>query len=184
MGKSSLLNRLCERNVAIVTDIPGTTRDVLETSIDIGGYPMTLIDTAGLRNATEDQIEQEGMARAKENARLADLIIVLCCADSVSKAMANRRISLAEYVQDYMERLGVDGLEEQRTVVAINKMDLAELDLIKSDGIVPLSCKTSSGLADIVQRIETELKLMYVKRNSALTWSIDLRRRNDNIHII
>lgn len=166
VGKSSLLNLLCKRSVAIVTDVPGTTRDVLETSIDVGGYPLVLMDTAGLRQDTGDQVELEGMKRAKENARLADLIIVLCSAEAVA---GSRCGTVAEYVVDYVHRLGIDGLEGKRTVVAINKMDLmAEGDLIKrlvagtddSTQVVGLSCKTSAGLPDIIQRIEQELKLM------------------------
>lgn len=174
VGKSSLLNLLCQRSVAIVTDVPGTTRDVLETSIDIGGYPLTLMDTAGLRPDTEDVVEVEGMSRAKENARLADLIIVLCSAESLALALGEgvkdcaggRDGLVAEYVRDYVNRLGIDGLEGKRTVVAINKMDLMTEDSIKSlaggadNTVVGLSCKTSSGLSDIIQRIEKELKLM------------------------
>lgn len=167
VGKSSLMNLLCQRSVAIVTDVPGTTRDVLETSIDIGGYPLTLSDTAGLRSVTEDVIEREGQSRAKENARLADLIIVLCSAESLAAAI-KQGSSVEQYVQEYTIRLGVDGLEGKPTVVAVNKMDLLPtVDLIESvasfDGaadVVGLSCKTSSGLKDIIGRIEKELKLM------------------------
>lgn len=180
VGKSSLLNLLCQRSVAIVTDVPGTTRDVLETSLDIGGYPLILMDTAGLREPTEDRVEIEGMSRAKENARLADLIIVLCSAESLAAAREQCSMGVSEYVKDYVQRLGIDGLDGKRIVVAINKMDLmaeeAE-DLIKSPSadvaatatsgrednplpVVGLSCRTSAGLSDIIQRIESELKLM------------------------
>lgn len=168
VGKSSLLNLLCQRSVAIVTDVPGTTRDVLETSLDVGGYPLTLMDTAGLRNGTEDRVEVEGMSRAKENARLADLVVVLCSAESLAEAVERRGCSVAEYVEDYVQRLGIDGLEEKRRVVAINKMDLMAEDLIKSPALagaadktfVGISCKTSCGLPAIIQRIEEELQVM------------------------
>ena len=63
-GKSSLVNRLARRDVAIVTPLPGTTRDVLEVHLDLGGYPVTLLDTAGLREAA-DLIEAEGVRRAR-----------------------------------------------------------------------------------------------------------------------
>jgi tRNA modification GTPase len=73
-GKSSLVNALAERDVAIVSAIPGTTRDALETRVVLGGVPVTLVDTAGLREAT-DEIEAEGVRRARARAAAADLVI-------------------------------------------------------------------------------------------------------------
>ena len=64
VGKSSLVNALAERDVAIVSPRPGTTRDALETRVVLGGVPVTLVDTAGLREAT-DEIEAEGVRRAR-----------------------------------------------------------------------------------------------------------------------
>ncbi|MCW4115048.1 tRNA uridine-5-carboxymethylaminomethyl(34) synthesis GTPase MnmE [Aurantimonas sp. MSK8Z-1] len=75
-GKSSLLNALAEREVAIVTDVPGTTRDVLEVTLDLGGVPVRLFDTAGLRD-TEDAVERIGIERARKAAAEADLVLVL-----------------------------------------------------------------------------------------------------------
>ncbi|WP_370678180.1 tRNA uridine-5-carboxymethylaminomethyl(34) synthesis GTPase MnmE [Pleomorphomonas sp. PLEO] len=75
-GKSSLVNALSEREVAIVTDIPGTTRDLLEVHLDLGGYAVTLVDTAGLRDGG-DVIEVEGMRRGRARAQSADLILWL-----------------------------------------------------------------------------------------------------------
>ncbi|SON58181.1 tRNA modification GTPase MnmE [Hartmannibacter diazotrophicus] len=75
-GKSSLLNALSRRDVAIVTDIPGTTRDSLEVHLDLGGYPVTLVDTAGLREGA-DVIEAEGIRRARQRAEHADLVLWL-----------------------------------------------------------------------------------------------------------
>lgn len=74
VGKSSLINALAERDVAIVSPSPGTTRDALETRIVLGGVPVTLVDTAGLRE-TEDEIEAEGVRRALARAEDADLVI-------------------------------------------------------------------------------------------------------------
>jgi tRNA modification GTPase len=74
VGKSSLVNALAERDVAIVSAIPGTTRDALETRVVLGGVPVTLVDTAGLRDAT-DEIEAEGVRRARARAAAADLVI-------------------------------------------------------------------------------------------------------------
>jgi len=73
-GKSSLLNALAGRDVAIVTEEAGTTRDVIEVHLDLGGYPVTLIDTAGLRQ-TDGIVEREGIRRAEERGRGADLIL-------------------------------------------------------------------------------------------------------------
>lgn len=75
-GKSSLLNYLAKRDVAIVTPIAGTTRDVLSVDLDIGGYRVQLIDTAGLRD-TDDIIEQEGIRRTRLAAEAADVVLVL-----------------------------------------------------------------------------------------------------------
>ncbi len=75
-GKSTTLNVLTGRSAAIVSDIAGTTRDVLETKIEVNGIPLTLFDTAGLRDATEE-IELEGIRRAEERARDADILIIV-----------------------------------------------------------------------------------------------------------
>lgn len=76
VGKSSLLNRLLDADRAIVTDIPGTTRDVIEESINLGGVPLRLIDTAGLREA-RDRVEELGVARSREQLNRADLVLYL-----------------------------------------------------------------------------------------------------------
>jgi tRNA modification GTPase len=75
-GKSSLLNAIAMRDIAIVTPEPGTTRDLIEVKLDLGGVPVTLVDTAGLREA-EGVIEREGIRRAKERAGKADLVLWL-----------------------------------------------------------------------------------------------------------
>ena len=74
-GKSTLLNRLARREAAIVSPYPGTTRDVIEVHLDLGGYPVTLLDTAGIR-VSDDPVEQEGMRRAAARAAGADLVLV------------------------------------------------------------------------------------------------------------
>ncbi len=80
-GKSSLLNALARRDVAIVSAIPGTTRDLIEVHLNLGGYPVTLIDTAGLRE-TSDPVEAEGVARARARAAAADLRLALAPGDT------------------------------------------------------------------------------------------------------
>ena len=76
VGKSTLMNRLARREVAIVTDIPGTTRDAIEVALDLGGVPVVLVDTAGVRE-TRDPIEAEGVRRALARAESADLVLWL-----------------------------------------------------------------------------------------------------------
>jgi len=73
-GKSTLLNRLARREAAIVSPHPGTTRDVIEVHLDLDGYPVTLLDTAGIRDSS-DPVEQEGVRRARERAAAADLVL-------------------------------------------------------------------------------------------------------------
>lgn len=73
-GKSTLLNRLAQREAAIVSPYPGTTRDVIEVHLDLVGYPVTLLDTAGIRE-TYDPVEREGVARARKRAEEADLVL-------------------------------------------------------------------------------------------------------------
>ena len=75
-GKSSLLNRLAGRSAAIVSEVAGTTRDVIEVRMDLGGFPVTLLDTAGLRE-TGDLVEEEGVRRAVDQANQADLVLHL-----------------------------------------------------------------------------------------------------------
>ena len=87
VGKSSLLNRLAGREAAIVSDEAGTTRDVLEVRLDIGGVPVTLADTAGLREAA-GAIEREGVRRALERAEKADLRLVIAAPDAGDFALA------------------------------------------------------------------------------------------------
>ena len=73
-GKSTLLNRMVRREAAIVSPVPGTTRDVIEVHLDLDGYPVTLLDTAGVRDS-DDPVEQEGVRRARERAAEADLVL-------------------------------------------------------------------------------------------------------------
>jgi tRNA modification GTPase len=89
VGKSSLLNALAEREVAIVSPLPGTTRDALETRVVLGGVPVTLVDTAGLREAT-DAIEAEGVRRARARAAEADLVISVVAPAPGSPAACGR----------------------------------------------------------------------------------------------
>ena len=101
VGKSTLMNQLARREVAIVSPHAGTTRDVIEVQLDLDGYPVTVIDTAGIRE-TDDPVEQEGVRRAR--ARAADADLVLWLADvSTGGDRARRR------------RAGLDGAQQDRS---------------------------------------------------------------------
>jgi len=80
-GKSTLLNRIARREASIVSPFAGTTRDVIEVHLDLGGYPVTLLDTAGIRE-TDDPVEREGVARARARAQTADLVLWVVDASS------------------------------------------------------------------------------------------------------
>jgi tRNA modification GTPase len=96
-GKSTLLNRLARREAAIVSPHPGTTRDVIEVHFDLGGYPVTLLDTAGIRDSN-DPVEQEGVRRASARAAMADLVLWVIdgSAAGVAAAKGGESISKSE----------------------------------------------------------------------------------------
>ncbi|RTM08508.1 MAG: tRNA uridine-5-carboxymethylaminomethyl(34) synthesis GTPase MnmE [Bradyrhizobiaceae bacterium] len=95
VGKSTLMNQLARREVAIVSPHAGTTRDVIEVQLDLDGYPVTIIDTAGIRE-TEDPVEQEGVRRARARAEDADLVLWLVEGDQVLDPDAMRPLRKSE----------------------------------------------------------------------------------------
>ena len=138
VGKSSLLNYLMHREIAIVSNIAGTTRDVVEGHLDIGGYPIILQDTAGIHDHTEDIIEQEGINRAWNAAKNSDIKIILYDASRINE---NK-----EYFR---------GIIDANTIVVFNKIDLIS-------GVVPrfqikeainVSIKNQQGLDEIITAI-------------------------------
>ncbi len=117
-GKSTLFNRLARREAAIVSPFPGTTRDVLEVHLDLGGYPVTVLDTAGIRE-TSDPVEQEGVRRASEQARSADLVLWLV------DAAATDPQALAGVVRS------VEAPAGSAVWLVVNKIDLVEQDKLR-----------------------------------------------------
>jgi tRNA modification GTPase len=103
-GKSSLLNRLARREAAIVSPYAGTTRDVIEVHLDLNGYPVTLLDTAGVRESN-DPVEQEGVRRARERAAAADLVLWV---QDATAAEAPARTSSRESKSEWLVRNKVD----------------------------------------------------------------------------
>jgi tRNA modification GTPase len=142
-GKSSLLNRLLATERAIVTEIPGTTRDLIEEAITLGGVPVRLTDTAGLGRA-QDRVEELGIKRTRERLTQADLVLYLV--DGSQPLAEEDRQALAELA-------GRPGL------AVINKIDLpsalgeAELQEITDFPVLKLSALTGAGIADLKQGI-------------------------------
>jgi tRNA modification GTPase len=113
VGKSTLMNQLARREVAIVSPHAGTTRDVIEVQLDLDGYPVTVIDTAGIRE-TDDPVEQEGVKRARARAAAADLVLWLADADAGKPAhsspspvwLVRNKVDLAEGTAGSTEAAG------------------------------------------------------------------------------
>jgi tRNA modification GTPase len=133
-GKSSLLNKLARREAAIVTDIPGTTRDVVEVRVIMAGFPVIISDTAGLREAV-DAIEAEGVRRALDRADNADLRI------GVVDARSERDL------------LDLQGRLKDDDLLVLNKLDLAPDR--NADGAYRLSAKSGQGVDALEARIES-----------------------------
>ena len=93
VGKSSLVNVLAGRDVSIVSDRPGTTRDVVETRFVLGGIPLTLIDTAGIRDS-EDELEREGVRRAHRSVGAADIVLRVTCGNDAGPTLGDNRITI------------------------------------------------------------------------------------------
>ena len=122
VGKSSLLNALLREQRAIVTEVPGTTRDVIEEMINLDGIPLRLIDTAGIRD-TEDVVEKIGVERSKEFINQADLILLVL---DVSQELTEEDYKIIELVKG------------KKTIVVVNKMDLdVKIDKSKLKDIFP-----------------------------------------------
>ena len=143
-GKSSLLNVLVGEDRAIVTDIEGTTRDVLEESIQLQGISLNIMDTAGIRN-TEDIVEKIGVDKAKEHANEADLIIYVVDA---SRNLDENDMEIIQMIQD------------KKAVILLNKSDLATVvskDMLKSyieKPMIEISAKEESGIKELEQTLK------------------------------
>ena len=144
VGKSSLLNALAQGDKAIVTDIPGTTRDVIEEYVTIRNVPLRLLDTAGIRE-TMDVVEQIGVERSRTAVSEADLILLVL---NSSEPLHQDELELLEQIRG------------RQVIVIMNKMDLpSQLDrelltrYIAEELIVPMSVKTDEGLDGLEEAI-------------------------------
>ena len=137
-GKSCLLNRLAKRDVAIVSDIAGTTRDIIDVQLDLGGFPVVAADTAGLREAG-DKIETEGIRRTRERAEDADMKLVVFDAGDVQAAAELDSLTLE--------------LIDSNTLVIFNKCDEPHSilpDQVKNHPVLVLSAKTGEGFDSLL----------------------------------
>jgi tRNA modification GTPase len=133
-GKSSLLNRLARRDVAIVTPHAGTTRDVIEVHLDLGGYPVTLLDTAGIRE-TQDPVEVEGVWRARARAQAADL--VLWVTDASACAGEGASFEPAGGAEVWRVRNKIDLLDSESSAGGLERT-------------LPISALTGAGLPELI----------------------------------
>ena len=160
-GKSTLLNRLARREAAIVSPLPGTTRDVIEVHLDLAGYPVTLLDTAGMRDSA-DAVEQEGVRRARERAAGADLVLW------VIDASAAGRADDAKMVNDSLT------LTNSEVWLIENKIDLAaahggaENDKIESGFKVSISAATGQGVDAVVSALAAHANNYFAATESAV----------------
>ena len=142
VGKSSLMNALLQEKRAIVTDIPGTTRDVIEEYINLGGIPVKITDTAGIRE-TEDVVEKIGVERSREKLEEADLVVLML---DTSRPL------------DDEDREIIKSIKNKKTIVLLNKVDLErKLQLEELDGLhnlIEISAMTGLGIEDLKQKIK------------------------------
>lgn len=151
VGKSSFMNLVCQRNVSIVTDIAGTTRDLIETTYNIAGYPVIFTDTAGLRRETKDVIEKEGMDRAMQSMTTADLILLMVDARDLRGVTA-----IDDFKKKLLKKLNVEGLQGTRIQIVANKIDLldgCEMERMRKNigGVQLVSCKEETNLRAVLE---------------------------------
>lgn len=159
VGKSSLLNSILGENRAIVTDIAGTTRDVIEEFVNIKGIPLKIVDTAGIRE-TEDIVEKIGVERSKESYNTADLVIIVL--DS-SRPLSQE------------DREILETLENKKTIVLLNKTDLPQqIDIdelskyVDCSSIIKISALQHKGIEELQDKIEAMVYKGSVKNSSNL----------------
>ena len=151
-GKSSLLNHLSNRDAAIVSEIAGTTRDVIETHLNIDGYPVVVSDTAGIRDS-KNEIEKKGIKLALDKAENADLKLIVIDAKSI----------------DFKGVL--KELMDENAILVINKSDLLKEDLnseIKNYEHVLISVKNNLNLEDLILKIKNKLKNKFITSEDIL----------------
>lgn len=163
VGKSSLLNALLRQDRAIVTDVPGTTRDVLEEYLNIAGVPLRIVDTAGIRH-TRDIVEREGVRRSLAAIEAADIVLVV--------------LDGSCELNDEDERV-LNGVHGKPSIIVINKGDLPRKlrALRKPESEITVSCRSGKGLEDL-RRAISELALKgAVPEGRRHAWAINQRHQ-------
>jgi len=164
-GKSSLLNRLLGYDRVIVSDTHGTTRDMIEETVNLEGVPIRLLDTAGLR-ASENELEREGIARTEKSLQLADLRLHIADRNAPKPAHFNSR-KASEF----------NGQTSSPTeIVVLNKSDLPEDNDWKDFPALRLSCVTGDGLPRLQKEILARIRRQNLRPESAVT--INTRHRD------
>ncbi len=151
-GKSSLLNHLSNRDVAIVSEIAGTTRDVIETHLNIDGYPVIISDTAGIRES-KNEIEKKGIKLSLNRAEEADLKLIVVDVKNL----------------DFNDILS--GLLDENAILVVNKSDLLDGDLsleIKKFNHVLISIKENLNIEKLILKIKNNLKNKFITNNDIL----------------
>jgi len=151
-GKSSLLNHLANRDAAIVSEIAGTTRDVIETHLDIDGYPVVVSDTAGIRES-KNEIEKKGIKLALKKAEDADLKLIVIDA---------KTLDFKGVLKDFMD---------ENAILVINKSDLLNKDLnskIKNLNHILISVKDDFNVDGLILKIKDKLKNKFISSNDIL----------------
>ena len=151
-GKSSLLNHLSNRDVAIVSEIAGTTRDVIETHLNIDGYPVIVSDTAGIRES-KNEIEKKGIKLSLNRAEEADLKLVVVDAKNLD-------------FTDVLKKL-----LDENAILVINKSDLLKKDIdpeIKKINHVLISIKDNLNIDDLILKIKNNLKSKFITSDDIL----------------
>ncbi|MDC1053258.1 tRNA uridine-5-carboxymethylaminomethyl(34) synthesis GTPase MnmE [Candidatus Pelagibacter sp.] len=151
-GKSSLLNHLSNRDVAIVSEIAGTTRDVIETHLNIDGYPVIVSDTAGIRDS-KNEIEKKGIKLSLSRAEEADLKLIVVDAKNL----------------DFTDVL--KGLLDENAILVINKSDLLKQDIdpeIKKLDYVLISIKENLNIDELILKIKINLKNKFITSDDIL----------------
>ncbi len=158
-GKSTLLNRLARREAAIVSPYPGTTRDVIEVHMDLGGYPVTLLDTAGIRQS-DDPVEQEGIRRAAARAAAADL--VLWVIDGSATGLETVESSETQFISErWLIRnkadLAVDKLWNNCESTSVSSAKRFSISATEGAGVDELVASVSAYARDYFAATETSL---------------------------
>ena len=163
-GKSSLLNLLAGRDAAIVSSTPGTTRDVVEVILDLGGVRCTLLDTAGVREEMEEgvnDIEVEGMKRARRAARDAHIIVGVVDASDYERGLDAVK-ELIGCGDEYSLEMESSSVKSDNVLYVLNKLDLVDdneasaISKLSSDSSFGISCTTSEGVDKFLSSLTDE----------------------------